>query len=105
MAYLVAQRTREIGVRVALGAPPSRILSLVLGQAGLMAAAGIVIGLAGAVAASRALAGLLFGVNGSAPWVYAGVTGILAAVALAAAAAPAVRAARIDPLVALRDDR
>ncbi len=105
MAYLVVQRTRELAVRVALGAAPLRILSLVLGQAGLLAAAGIAIGLAVAAAASRAVAGLLFGVNASTAWVYAGVAGILAVVALAATAAPAVRAARIDPLVALRDDR
>jgi putative ABC transport system permease protein len=103
MSYLVAQRTREIGVRVALGASPGRVLALVLRQVGRLTALGIAIGLAGAIVFTRWLTTLLFGVSPTEPLVYVGVAGVLAAVALAAVAVPSSRAARVDPLVALRD--
>jgi putative ABC transport system permease protein len=103
MAYLVAQRTHEIGVRMALGASPRRVVELVLRQAGTMTLVGIVIGMAGAVAVSRFIAGLLFGVSATEPSVYAGVSLVLAIVALLAVAIPSTRATRVDPITALRD--
>jgi len=103
MAYLVAQRTHEIGVRVALGATSARVLALVLHQAGTMTALGLAIGVAAALAASRFLAGLLFGVSATDPVVYLAVGLVLAAVALLSIAVPLLRATRIDPLIALRE--
>jgi putative ABC transport system permease protein len=102
MSSLVAQRTREIGVRMALGATPSSVLQQVLRQAGVMALAGIAIGLVGALAFTRFLATLLFGVSATDPIVYAGVAALLGIVALLAAAIPSARATRVDPLTALR---
>jgi putative ABC transport system permease protein len=102
MAYLVAQRTREIGVRMALGATRSSVLQLVLRQAGVMALAGIAIGLVGALALTRFLATLLFGVTTTDPIVYAGVAALLGIVALLAVAIQSARATRVDPLTALR---
>jgi ABC-type antimicrobial peptide transport system permease subunit len=102
MSYLVAQRTHEIGVRMALGAPRSRVLALVLRQAGVLTAAGIGIGVAGALAFTRSLSTLLFGVRAAEPLVYIAVSMVLAAVAFAAVAVPSSRATRIDPLSALR---
>jgi putative ABC transport system permease protein len=103
MAYLVTQRTREIGVRMALGASPSSVLRLLLRQAGAMTMLGIGAGVAGALTVSRFVAGLLFGVSASEPRVYLVVSLILAAVALLAVAVPSARATRIDPIAALRD--
>jgi putative ABC transport system permease protein len=103
MAYLVAERTKEIGVRMALGATPRQVIAMVLGQAGVMMAIGIGIGVAGALVMSRAIASLLFGVSALDPRIYAGVTALLAVVALCAAAVPSRRATKIDPLVAIRD--
>jgi putative ABC transport system permease protein len=102
MSYLVAQRTREIGVRMALGATRSSVLQLVLRQAGAMAVAGIAIGLVGALALTRFLATLLFGVTARDPFVYVSVTALLVVVALLAAAIPSSRATRVDPMTALR---
>jgi ABC-type antimicrobial peptide transport system permease subunit len=103
MSYLVAQRTREIGVRMALGASPSSVLMLMLRQAGTMMVLGIGIGLAGALALTRALGSLLFGVTATDPAIYGGVSLLLAVVALLAVTVPSSRAAGIDPLSALRD--
>ncbi len=102
MAYLVTQRTREIGVRMALGATPSSVLGLVLRQAGVMTSAGILIGLAGAYALARYLASLLFNVSAADPMVYAAVSLVLAIVAFLAIVIPCSRATRVDPLTALR---
>ena len=102
MSYLVAQRTREIGVRMALGASRASVLVMMLRQAGTMMILGIGIGLAGALALTRSLASLLFGVTASDPAIYAGVSLLLAAVALLAVAVPSSRATRVDPLTALR---
>ena len=102
MAYLVSQRTREIGVRMALGASRASVLALILRQAGTMTLAGIGIGLLGAYALAQYLASLLFGVSASDPTVYAAVSVFLALVAFAAIVIPSSRATRVDPLAALR---
>ena len=102
MSHVVAQRTREIGVRMALGATRSSVLQLVLRQAGVMTVAGIAIGLVGALALTRFLATLLFGVTTTDPLVYLSVAGLLTVVALFAAAIPSSRATRVDPMTALR---
>jgi len=103
MAYLVAQRTREIGVRMALGATPSSVLRLVLRQAGGMTLAGMLIGLASAYVFGRYLTSLLFQVSAADPAVYAVVSLILGTVALLAIVIPCSRATRVDPLTALRE--
>jgi ABC-type antimicrobial peptide transport system permease subunit len=103
MSYLVAHRTREIGVRMALGASRAGVLMLMLRQAGTMMVIGIGIGLLGALALTRSLASLLFGVSATDPLVYIGVSVVLALVAFAAVAVPSSRATRIDPLLALRE--
>jgi predicted permease len=102
IAYMVAQRTREIGIRVALGASSGSVMRLVLGQGLGLAGVGVVVGLLGALALSRVLTGLLYGVSAQDPLVYAGVSLLLLLVAAAASALPARRAAAVDPLTALR---
>jgi len=102
MAYLVTQRTREIGVRMALGASRASVLALMLRQAGAMTLTGIGVGLVGAYALARYLSSLLFGVSASDPTVYLAVSALLAAVAFAAIVIPSSRATRVDPLSALR---
>jgi predicted permease len=104
LSYAVAQRTREIGIRVALGARPARVLRLVLGQGLRLAAWGIALGLGGALAFSRVLRSLLFGVTPDDPLTMVSVAGVLGAVALVAAYVPARRALRVNPAVALRSE-
>jgi putative ABC transport system permease protein len=104
MAYLVAQRTNEIGIRVALGARPADVASLVMGQSMRLVGAGIVLGLLGALALTRLMSSLLFGVSPNDPVTFAAVSGVLAAVSFLAGWLPARRASRIDPLVALRQE-
>jgi putative ABC transport system permease protein len=98
----VAERTREIGVRSALGASRRSILVLVLRQGMTLTGFGVLVGLAGALAASAALGALLFDVSRLDPLTYAGVIGMLAVVSVIASGVPAWRASRIDPMVALR---
>jgi len=98
----VNERTREIGVRVALGASPTQIEGMVFRQGMLLTIAGLTIGLAGAWAAGRALVSLLFGISGSDPLTYVSVAAVLVAVAGVACWIPARRAARIDPVTTLR---
>jgi putative ABC transport system permease protein len=102
LAYTVAQRTREIGVRVALGADRMHILRTVMGQGMIYVLGGVVVGLLGAVALGRVMSSLLFGVSATDPVTYAAVVLVLIAVAAAATWIPARRAARVDPVVALR---
>ena len=104
MAYSVAQRTHEMGLRLALGAARGDVMRMVLGQAARLAAAGIVIGLAGALLLTRWMSALLFGVEATDPATFAAVALGLAAIALTASALPARRAMRIDPIVALRQE-
>jgi predicted permease len=104
LSYSVQQRTREIGIRVALGADPTRLLAMVLGQALLLAGAGVAMGLLGAVGLSRAMAGLLFRLSPTDPVTLATVALVLTAVALVASYLPARRATRVDPVVALRSE-
>jgi putative ABC transport system permease protein len=104
LAYDVSQRTREIGVRGAIGASHGQIVGLILKQGLWKTGLGIVLGLIGALLLSRSMTSLLFGVKPTDPLVYVAVSLILIAVALLASYLPARRAARIDPLVALRDE-
>lgn len=104
LSFLVAQRRREIGVRVALGATPREIARLTLGFAARWTGMGIVAGLSGAWAVARGLRSMLFGVEPTDPRALAGAAVVLAMVALAAAAGPARRAARLDPMDSLREE-
>jgi predicted permease len=104
MAYSVAQRTRELGIRLALGASRRRVLTAELRRALVVMGAGVVAGLAGAAAFTRVLDALLFGVSATDPAVFALIVALLAAVGLAASWIPARRATRVDPMVALRTD-
>jgi ABC-type antimicrobial peptide transport system permease subunit len=102
LAYSVAQRSREIGLRVALGAPTGRIRRMVLRQVAGMAVIGIVLGAAAAAVFGRAARSLLFGVEAGDPLMLAAATMVLAAVTLGAAYIPARRASRVDPMSVLR---
>jgi putative ABC transport system permease protein len=104
LAYSVNQRTREIGLRMALGAQQPVVLRWIVREGMMVACAGIAIGLVGAYALSRALASLLFGIQARDPLTFGGVAALLGTVAFAACLAPALRAARVDPILALRDE-
>jgi putative ABC transport system permease protein len=102
MAYAVSERNHELGVRMALGATPGDIRSLVVGEGTRLAGIGIAIGIVGAMAASRALGALLFGVSATDPATFMLAALVLAAAGVAAAYLPAHRASRIDPVTLLR---
>jgi putative ABC transport system permease protein len=104
MSYTVTQRTRELGVRVALGASRDNVLRLVLRQGLSLAVIGVVIGIAGALALTRLIATQLYNVRPTDPATFATVTFTLAGVALLATLIPALRATRVDPIVALREE-
>jgi putative ABC transport system permease protein len=105
VSYAVAQRTREIGVRIALGAPRSAVLRLVLAQGARLTLVGIALGFAGSLAGAKLLAGLLFGVTARDPVTFACVPILLMLVAVIACYLPARRAASVDPAIALRADQ
>jgi predicted permease len=104
ISYLIGQRTHEIGIRVALGAQPSRVLIQVLGEGLKLAITGAAIGLAAAFALTRLMTSLLYGVSPTDPLTFAAVAALLVTVALAACYIPARRAAAVDPMVALRHE-
>jgi ABC-type antimicrobial peptide transport system permease subunit len=100
----VAQRTREIGVRVALGAQKWDVIGLVMRQGAALAAAGIVLGLLGALGLTRVLESLLYGVSARDPLTYAALAALFAGVALVATWLPAERASKVDPILAIRNE-
>jgi putative ABC transport system permease protein len=104
MAYAVAQRTREIGIRIALGAAAWDVFTIIARQALLIIAAGVTIGFCGATALTRFISSEIWEVKATDPATFAGVTVLLAAIAILASLIPAFRAVRIDPTVALRYD-
>jgi putative ABC transport system permease protein len=102
IAYLVGQRSREIGIRLALGASPVSVVQMIVREGAVITLVGTAIGLAGALALTQSMRALLFGVAPT-DWVtYLAVTAVLLLVALAASSVPALRAARVDPALAMR---
>jgi putative ABC transport system permease protein len=104
MSYLADQRTREIGIRMALGAQPDAVLRLVIGQGLKLVVIGVAIGLIGSLAMTRMMASLLFGVSATDPMIFTGVASLLIIVAVLACWIPARRAAKVDPMIALRTE-
>jgi ABC-type antimicrobial peptide transport system permease subunit len=104
ISYLVAQRTREIGMRIALGAQARDVIGLVMRQGASLTGAGILVGLLGAFAFTRVLQSILYGVNTRDPLTYAALAALLAAIALLATWLPAVRAARVDPILSIHSE-
>jgi putative ABC transport system permease protein len=104
LSHLVLQRTQEIGVRLALGATPSNVATLVIGEGLGLAGAGVAVGVGGALLLTRLMVGLLFRVSPMDPPTFLVVAGLLMVVALAACWLPARRATHADPLVALRSE-
>jgi ABC-type antimicrobial peptide transport system permease subunit len=104
MSLAVTARTREIGIRIALGADRGRVQRLVVGEGVALVGAGAALGVAGALVCTRVLQSLLFDLSPSDPTVYVGIVMLLGAAATAASWVPARRASRVDPVVALRAD-
>jgi len=102
LSYVVSRRTREIGIRVAIGAGRSQILRMVLGQGLMLTATGVLIGVVGAVLAARLMQSMLHGVTPRDPLTFAAVAAALMVVAILASLVPALRATRVDPVVALK---
>jgi ABC-type antimicrobial peptide transport system permease subunit len=104
MSYAVSLRTREIGIRLALGAQRRAVLLMVLREAALLTAMGVAVGLPAGYAAARLVESQLFGIQARDPLAFAMATGILISAALVAGYVPAARATRLDPVVALRHE-
>jgi ABC-type antimicrobial peptide transport system permease subunit len=104
LSYVVTQHRHEIGIRMALGAERARVLRSVMGEGLKLTCVGVLAGLAGALALTRVMETLLFGVRPSDPATLAGVAALITAVAAAASVVPALRATRVDPIVALKDE-
>jgi putative ABC transport system permease protein len=104
IAYSVTERTQEIGIRIALGAQRSDVLKMIVGQALLLSAAGVLFGSLCAALLTRLLTGFLFEVNPTDPLTFAAVSGLVMTVALAASSLPGLRATRVDPVIALRGE-
>jgi putative ABC transport system permease protein len=104
MSFTVAQRTQEFGVRMALGAPRSRVLSLVLKEGTILAVIGALVGLGGAYLVGRTMRSTLYGVGAMDARAFGAVAGVLLVAALLACLVPAWRASRVEPIVALRDE-
>jgi putative ABC transport system permease protein len=104
MAYTFSQRTNEIGIRMAMGAQRGDILKIAVGEGALVVAFGLAAGLAGSLVLTRFLQTMLFDVKPTDPITFAGISALLAAVALVACFVPARKATRVDPLVALRHE-
>jgi putative ABC transport system permease protein len=104
LSYSVNQQTREIGIRMAMGAQSGRILRLVVSQGMRLAIVGLVLGTLIALASTRVLSSLLFGVSAHDPLIFGGVSLILATAAIMACYIPARRATKVDPIIALRDE-
>ena len=102
ISYTVERQTQEIGIRLALGAQPQGILQRVVGEALALAGVGVVVGTVGGLAVSRTMSSVLYGVQSNDPVTFASVSALVAVVALLASYIPARRAAKIDPMVALR---
>jgi putative ABC transport system permease protein len=104
ISYVVSERTHEIGIQLALGAQRGNIMQMVLRQGLSLAIAGAAVGLVGALIVSHLMVGLLYGVRPTDPVTFVGVMAVLTVVAVAACYIPALRAVRVDPMVALRDE-
>ncbi len=104
VSYAVAHRTHEIGVRMALGAQRTNVLGMVIRQGMAISAGGVIAGVLGAVAATRLLSSWLYGVEATDPMTFATVSLVLVGIALLATCVPARRAARVDPLIAIRSE-
>jgi len=104
ISYAVVKRTREIGIRIALGASPSAVLSMVLRRSAMLVAGGLIIGVAGSIAARRFIGGMLFGLHGGSPLLLLCAVSVMVAAAWLATYLPAHRAASIDPILALRSE-
>ena len=104
LSFSVSRRARELGVRMALGAGRARVLRLVLGQSAALVSAGLIAGAGSALGLSRLLTSLLFGVRPGDPVTIVAMAGAIATAAILASVPPALRASRIDPVVALREE-
>ena len=102
VSYTAAQRTSEIGIRMALGAAQHDVLKMVVGQGMMLAVVGVFIGVAASFVLTRLMSSLLFGISATDPMIFAGISLVLVGVALVASYIPALRASKVDPVIALR---